>query len=195
MLVIQACTKDKIHVEPSILYQEMNPSEYFTCVDTVIAHPSGCGWIVQPSDSMEARTIDLDADGEADFNITCTSWYHMLSASYPCVNYNTSIIISGVDTNTFVATQGLYNESRKYAVSDSILPSDQWRSSAALLLFVQQAPFATNFEGSAYFGLKMKKNNEAWYAWLELEKNQYKIRVLSHAIKQGQSAGIKAGEH
>jgi hypothetical protein len=195
ILILQACTKDKIHVEPQISYQELNDTEFFTCVDTIIAHPSGCGWVIQPADSMTQRTLDLDGDGTADFNITCTSFYNFVSASYPCANYNSTIIINGIDTNAFIATTGMFIDSRKYALSDSIRSTDQWRSSAALLLFVQQAPFTTTFDGLAYFGLKMKKNGEDWFGWVQLEKNTYKIRILSHAVKTGQSTGIKAGEH
>lgn len=195
ILVIQACTKDKIHIEPPIIYHEQNPSEFFTCVDTVVAHPSGCGSVIQPSDSIVERLFDLDLDGNPDYKITCTSWYNFVSASYPCANYNSTIIISGIDTSTFIATTGMFNDSQKYALSDSIRSTDQWRSSAALLLFVQQAPFTTTFDGLAYFGLKMKKNGEDWFGWVQLEKNTYKIRVLSHAVKTGQSTGIKAGEH
>ena len=195
LLIVQACTKDKIHVEPQISYQEFNDTEFFTCVDTIVAHPSGCGSVILPSDSIEERLIDLDFDGNPDYKITCTSWYNFVSASYPCANYNTSIIISSMDTNAFIATTGMFNDSRKYALSDSIRSTDQWRSSAALLLFVQQAPFTTTFDGLAYFGLKMKKNGEDWFGWVQLEKNTYKIRILSHAVKTGQSTGIKAGEH
>lgn len=195
LVLLQACTKDKIHLEPQMIHHELNNAEFFTCVDTIVAHPSGCGSVILPADSIEERLIDLDFDGNSDFKISCTSWYNFVSASYPCANYNTSIIISSMDTNAFIATTGMFNDSRKYALSDSIRSTDQWRSSAALLLDVQQAPFATTFEGSAFFGLKMNKNNEEWYAWLKLEKDQYKIRVLAYAIKLGQSSGIKAGEH
>ncbi|MFZ9657380.1 MAG: hypothetical protein ACO29Z_01695 [Crocinitomicaceae bacterium] len=195
LLIVQACTKDKIHVEPQISYQELNDTEFFTCVDTIVEHPSGCGSVILPSDSIEERLIDLDFDANPDFKISCTSWYNFVSASYPCANYNTSIIISSMDTNAFIATTGMFNDSRKYALSDSIRSTDQWRSSAALLLFVQQAPFTTTFDGLAYFGLKMKKNGEDWFGWVQLEKNTYKIRILSHAVKTGQSTGIKAGEH
>lgn len=197
-MIFSSCLKDKVPV-PQIIdvlinYHEVNPTETFTCVDTIIAHPSGCGMIVQPADSAVSRTIDLDTDGQADFEISCTSWYHFVSASYPCVNYNTSFIISSLQTGAAIATIGNYNEVRKYAENDSIRITDQWYASAAILLAVAQAPFVTDFNGTSFFGLKIRKNNQDWYGWLKLEKSGYHLTLLASGVKQGPSTGIKAGQ-
>lgn len=181
-------------IDVLINYHEINPTETFTCVDTIIQHPSGCGMIVQPADSAVSRTIDLDADGQADFEISCTSWYQFQSASYPCVNYNVSFVISALQNNGAIATVGNFNEVRKYAENDSIQITDQWHASAAMLLDVAQAPFITDFNGTNFFGLKIRKNNEDWYGWLKLNKDGYNLTLLASGVKQGPSTGIKAGQ-
>lgn len=197
-LLLTGCFKDKVPVPPPvsypILHQEFLPIESFSCVDTLIQHPSGCGIIVQPSDSLVTRTIDLDADGQADFEISCSSWYHFLSASYPCVNYNTSYMISAQQSGAAIATIGNYNEIKKYVESDSIRPTDQWRTSAALLLAVTQAPFVTNFNGLSYFGLKLSKANGEWFGWLKLSKDNFNLTLLATGVKLGPSSGIQAGQ-
>ncbi len=192
LVLLSACLKDKVTYP--IFHQTFVPTESFTCVDTLIQHPSGCGMIVQPADSAVFRTIDLDNDGQADFQISCTSWYDFVSASYPCANYNTSYVISAIQNNGSVATTGNFNEVRKYSENDSISSSHQWYSSAGILVAVNQAPFVTDFNGSSYFGLKIRKNNQDWYGWLKLEKSGYHLTLLASGVKQGPSTGIKAGQ-
>ena len=76
IFIFTSCVKDKVPVPPPpssevtvpILHQTFTSPESFTCVDTVIQHPSGCGMIVYPIDTIVSRTIDLDADGQADFD-------------------------------------------------------------------------------------------------------------------------------
>ncbi len=200
LVLLSACLKDKVPVPPPpevnvpILHQTFTSPESFTCVDTLIQHPSGCGMIVQPADSAVSRTIDLDADGQADFEISCTSWYQFQSASYPCVNYNTSFVISALQNNGAIATVGNFNEVRKYAENDSINSGAHWLSSAGILVAVAQAPFATDFNGISYFGLKLNKANGTWYGWLKLEKSGYHLTLLASGVKQGPSTGIKAGQ-
>jgi hypothetical protein len=200
LVLLSACLKDKVPVPPPpevnvpILHQTFTSPESFTCVDTIIQHPSGCGMIVQPADSAVSRTIDLDADGQADFEISCTSWYQFQSASYPCVNYNVSFVISALQNNGAIATVGNFNEVRKYAENDSIQITDQWHAFAAMLLDVALAPFFTDFNGTNFFGLKIRKNNEDWYGWLKLNKDGYNLTLLASGVKQGPSTGIKAGQ-
>ena len=200
LLILTSCLKDKVPVPPPpevtvpILHQTFVSPESFTCVDTVIQHPSGCGMIVYPIDTIVSRTIDLDADGQADFEIKCESWYHFLSASNPCANYNTSYIITALQSGAAIATVGDYSEIRKYAENEYILPNAQWRTSAAILLDVTTAPYATDFFGLSYFGLRLYKANEVWYGWLKLEKSGYHLTLLASGVKQGPSTGIKAGQ-
>jgi hypothetical protein len=196
--ILASCLKDKVPVPPEIKYPirhtEYNPNETFTCVDTIIQHPSGCGMIALPADSSVLRNIDLDADGTADFQISCTSWYQTLSASFPCVNYNTSYAITALQNNGAIATTGTYNEVCKFAVNDSINLTAKWHNSASILLHVTQAPFVTDFNGLCYFGLKLTRNNGNWYGWLKLEKSLYDISLISSAIRLGPSSGIRAGQ-
>lgn len=202
LVLLSACLKDKVPVPPPpevnvpILHQTFTSPESFTCVDTLIQHPSGCGLIVYPIDTTVSRTIDLDADGQADFRISCTSWYHFLSASYPCANYNTSYIMTGLQYEAAISTVGDYSEIRKYAENENIRPNDQWRTSAAILLDVTTAPYATDFFGLSYFGLRLYKanTNEIWYGWLKLEKSGYHLTLLAQGVRSGPSTGIKAGQ-
>jgi hypothetical protein len=63
-----------------------------------------------------------------------------------------------------------------------------------MLLDVAQAPFITDFNGTNFFGLKIRKNNEDWYGWLKLNKDGYNLTLLASGVKQGPSTGIKAGQ-
>ena len=99
-LAIIGCSKENdLETEnpiiESITYTELNPNIQITSVDSLIYHGSGCGYVPSPSDSTASISLDINNDNVVDFTLSCNSWYNFVSASGPCANYNTSIVLSG----------------------------------------------------------------------------------------------------
>ena len=133
------------------MYHELNPQLEVTSVDTLISHPSGCGEVPIPSDSSASIFLDINNDGTNDFSITCSTWYQTISASYPCVNYQKRITISGTNENNKISIQENYNIVKTFNINDIIDDSDNW-GEYAILMGSAQSAFSTNFNGSVYLG-------------------------------------------
>jgi hypothetical protein len=193
--IITSCTKDKnSKTENPIVYTELNPSIQITSVDTLINHLSGCGLVPSPSDSTATFSIDLNNDNSIDFILTCSSWYHFVSASDPCANYNTSMVISGTSASNKVSIAGNYNIANHFQMNESIDNYQTWSNSATLMLNSALAPFSTNFNSDVFLGLKMTTTEGDYFGWIHIDKNGFDISVLSYAIHQTLNCTIQAGQ-
>lgn len=200
-VLLVACAKDD-DLEPTpaptpaadILYTELDSTLKLTSVDTLIFHPSGCGMLPSPSDSSATRSIDVDNDGAADFTIACGTWYYFVSASGPCANYNTSMTITGASDERKISITNNYNTVARYAENDVIDNTQNWVSTATLMLSSATAPFSTNFNGTTYIGLKIGSDQGDRFAWLRLRKEGYVLTLYSHAIAASSTGQILAGQ-
>lgn len=188
--ILFGCSKS----EDGVVYTLLDPSVSVTAVEAIVGHPSGCGGVPFPKDSIAILPIDLNNDGEYDFNLICESWYNAVSNSSPCVNYNTRIVLEGINEGNMVASTGIRPYVQTYEENQVIDNLQPWRSSAFLLVRGASNPFGTDFNGLAYLALKLRQGNRDCYGWLSIEKNQYEITVFSHALNFSQDTPILAGQ-
>ncbi|RFC54716.1 hypothetical protein [Brumimicrobium aurantiacum] len=181
-------------IADDITYSELNPNIHLTSVDSLIYHGSGCGYVPSPSDSTASVSFDIDNDNVVDFTLSCNSWYNFVSASGPCANYNTSIVLSGTSNNNKVAINGNYNIVKKHDLNDVIDNSLLWSNTARLMLSSASAPFETNFDDTVYLGLKINTDQGDYFGWIYIDKNGYDVTVKSYAFNQSVNNSINAGQ-
>ena len=188
------CKKEKNSKKDSVKYTEFQPTLKVTSVDTIVAHGSGCGYVVLPTDTAASISIDINSDGVDDFKLECGSWYSFVSNSNPCANYNKNITITGYSNDNSVAVKDEYNVASTFEVNAVINNSQKWNNNAMLMLLATQAPFTTNFTGNKYIGLRMQMGENIHFAWLYLNKTDYTITVISSAINQTVGNSIRTGQ-
>ena len=196
---IFGCSKEN-DLEPEnpitegIIYTELIPSIQITSVDSLIYHGSGCGYVPSPSDSSASISLDINHDNIVDFTLSCNSWYNFVSASGPCANYNTSIVLSGTSDKNKVGITENYNSVKRYVLDEEIGNSQQWSSTAMLMLSSVTAPFQTNFNDTVYLGLKINTDEGDYFGWIYMDKDGYDVTVLSYALNQSAHRSINAGQ-
>ncbi len=193
-VLLVRCTKDTTPKNDTILYTDLQPPLEIESVDSLVFHNSGCGYVPFPADTMKNNALDINKDGIDDFTLTCKSWYQFVSASNPCVNYNTSIVISGISDDNQIAVIGNYSEAKKYELDAVINNSQNWSNSATLKLASAQAPISIDFNGNNYLGLKIKKGQNSHFCWLYLNKTDYTIKVLAFAANLTEGNSIRVGQ-
>ncbi len=194
-VIIAACRRDSNGDDAAIIHSQYTPAILLTCVDSVIQHPSGCGMIPVPTDSTSTIQIDMDQNGTFDFSITCSTWYQFVSASGPCANYNSSMIVSGITTANEISIGNIYNASRYYNYGEEISEQGTWFNSSLLQLHVATAPFQTDFDNEKYVGIRMGSPSEYQYGWILLEKIGFKLYVKSSGIQTCRTKAIQAGQY
>ncbi len=148
-----------------------------------------------PTDSISTIQIDMDQNGTFDFSITCSTWYQFISASGPCANYNSSMIVSGITPDNEIAIGNSYNASRYINYGEEISEQGTWLNSSLLQLHVATAPFQTDFNGEKYIGIRIKTSEGFRYGWILFEKTSYVLYVKSTGIQTCASKAIQAGEY
>lgn len=197
IFVISGCTKDVTETQlptDSIVHTELQPFLEVTSVDTVLSHPSGCGSYPLPADSAASLALDINDDGQSDFTLSCTSWYQFVSASGPCANYNTSIVLTGTSADNQIALSQDYNIVKLFAFGDIISGLGEWANSSTLMLSAATTPFDTDFNGDHYIGLKMTQGQNVYYGWLSINKTDYLMTVKSYALNLTSGNDITAGQ-
>jgi len=192
-VIIAACRRDSNGDDAAIIHSQYTPAILLTCVDSVIQHPSGCGMIPVPTDSTSTIQIDMDQNGTFDFSITCSTWYQFVSASGPCANYNSSMIISGSSDSNEIALGSLYNTAKDFEFGDEIFDENSWFHISTLQLHVATAPFQTDFVDEKYVGIRMRSSVGYQYGWILLEKIGFKLYVKSSGIQTCPTKAIQAG--
>lgn len=181
-------------IAKSITYTELDPSIQITSVDSLIYHGSGCGYVPSPSDSTASISFDINNDSVVDFTLSCNSWYNFVSASGPCANYNTNIVLTGTSGENKVGIADNYNIVKRYVLNEEIDNSHQWSNTAMLMLSSATAPFATNFNDTVYLGLKINTAQGDYFGWVYIDKNGYDVTVISYALNQSVNSSINAGQ-
>jgi hypothetical protein len=196
---IVACTKKSVEkpdvpIVDGIIYTELDPLIHLSSVDTLIAHGSGCGNIPSPADSITSISFDINNDDTLDFTLSCKSWYYFVSASSPCANYHTSIYLSGTAEEHKVGITEPFNSVKRYLPDEVIDASQNWSNPAMLMLSSATAPFSTNFNDTAYVGLKIHTDQGDYFGWIYFDKQGYDLTVISYAVHQTVNSPIRAGQ-
>lgn len=196
-LVFSSCKKENestIINNDNIIYTKLLPNIEVTSVDSLIPHGSGCGDIPSPSDSTASVSIDINNDGAIDYILTCSSWYNFVSASGPCVNYNTNILISGTSNENQIAVTGNYNVVNLLGLDNTVDSNRTWTQGGTLMSSSVVAPFSYNFSGNKYIGVRIKNGQLDNFGWIYLNKTGYKITIISYAINLSGNNAISTGQ-
>lgn len=197
-VVFYSCVKDKTQFEDKqfdIQIISVDSTKRICSIDHMIFHPSGCGNVQSPADSLDVDSLDLDGNGLIESYIYAKSWYNFVSASYPCVNYNHSIAISSknADSNIQFSKIQPYNQVKLFAETELIDSSSNWDYSVILSLSVQQAPFSCNYEGSHFIGYRIKNIQGYSYGWLMVKSDSLGVKIVDAALNRTIEMGIPAG--
>ena len=101
-------------------------------VDTTYIYPFGGCRVAIPLDSVVTSSIDINNDGQLDFTITGTSRYEHKSNSGPCVNFNTSIVISGITGSKVMVSDENPGYAKLLGNNEIVDFSANWSSSGNL---------------------------------------------------------------
>lgn len=196
VISIISCTKDKTQFESEkfdIQLISVDSTKRICSIDHLVFHPSGCGNVQSPTDSLDEDSLDLDSNGLIDSYIYAKSWYNFISASNPCVNYNHSIAISGTNTDIQFAKIQPYNQVELFEENTTIDSLNKWDYSVVLSLSVQQAPFSCNFDGIHYIGYRMKNAQGYSYGWIKVISDLFGVKLVDAALNRTLDMGIPAG--
>ena len=161
ILFFLSCKKDKVVDCPKsfdIIEIAVDSNRVITSIDTFINHPSGCGVVPSPSDSLDVDSLDLNPDGIKDCYINAKTWYQMVSASYPCANYSHSVVLSTIQNDIQFTKSGFYNQFGYFDENELIDSTKDWSESIMFSLSVPQAPFSCYYQGIHYIGYRVIKN-------------------------------------
>jgi hypothetical protein len=202
IFLVFSCKKDVVpeenpNVNPAqgtIYAVELMPDIELSSVDSMVWHPSGCGYVPSPADSSMSVSLDINGDGAMDFTLNCASWYQTVSSANACTAYHMSMTISATSSDNFVTVQGNYNAIERYNSGDTIVQNASWMNNGTLMLASATAPFSTNFSGPAYLGLKLLMPDGAHYGWLSVEKIGTKLLIYAHGYNELANDLILAGQ-
>lgn len=192
-----SCEKDKT-VFPAEVYDIMqldfDTNRVVSSIDAFINHPSGCGLIPFPSDSLDIDSLDLNNDLIKDSYISAKSWYQFVSASYPCVNYCHSVIITANQGDIQFTKNGTYNQVDTLILNEVIDSTKDWSNSVAFALFVPNAPFTCSYNGTHYVGYRVVNGAGYQYGWLKVKSINNGISLIDGALNRTIDMGIPAGK-
>lgn len=166
-----------------------------TSIDTIVNHPSGCGTVPSPSDSLDVDSLDLNYDGTYDSYISAKSWYQFVSASYPCANYSHSIVLAGTLNEIQFSKTGMYNQVKVFDENELIDSTQEWMGSVMFNLYVPNAPFSCSYQGEHYVGYRFLKNGGFQYGWLKVRSANYGVRITKVALNKTVEMGMPAGKY
>lgn len=196
-LIFFSCKKDSNSNVPKVFdiaTLTIDSNRIVTSIDTIIAHPSGCGMIPSPSDSLDVDSLDLDLNVGIDAYVSAKSWYQFVSASYPCANYCHSLIFGSVQNKVEFTKSGMYNQVGLINENETIDSTKEWMGSITLSLYVPNAHFSCGYQGINYVGFRVLKNSGYQYGWLKVKATNYGVSIVSGALNQTVDMGIPAGK-
>lgn len=177
-------------LEPdNILFYDFQPDTSITSVKYFLPHPlfSGCN-VPYPSDSFAKIEFDMDGDLIDDFKLKVRHWYHWVSNSSPCANYNYEMTITALNSD--------------YLITEDLLDSLQfvynlfeiWSRQIYLMVNMRDYPFTTNFSGEKYIGVKKQIDTCTYYGWILVEKSGFSLALKETAINLTENKLILAGQ-
>lgn len=150
-------------------------------VTEVYDHPSGCGEVYLPADTLSAIPIDINGDGMADYEIQSEHWYDEVSASGPCANYHYARTVQPLHDTCQVAFDGYWYEVLPFQSGDAIGPLQDYFSFGMLFLEANGAGWGGNFlDGTAYVGIRTGTSEAYHYGWILVSQNGPEITLHGH---------------
>ena len=196
LLLFYSCKKDNTEVSQKvydIIKLDFDTNRVVSSINTFINHPSGCGMIPSPSDSLDVDSLDLNNDLINDSYISAKSWYQFVSASYPCVNYSHSVILASNQSNIQFMKSGMYNQVDTLNFNDVIDSTKAWANSVIFALYVPNAPFSCYYHGVHFIGYRVSKGVGYQYGWLKIKSTNNGISIVEGALNRTIDMGIPAG--
>jgi hypothetical protein len=197
LLSFYSCKKNKTGVPTKvydIIQLDFDTNRVVSSIDTFINHPSGCGMIPSPTDSLDVDSLDLNNDLINDSYISAKSWYQFVSASFPCVNYCHSVILASDQSNIQFMKNGMYNQVDTLIFNDVIDSTKAWTNSVTFAMYVPNAPFSCFYQGVHYVGYRVAKGAGYQYGWLKVKSMNNGISIVDGALNRTIDMGIPAGK-
>ena len=203
-IFISSCQKsdDDTHVPPvvapsdSIVYHYLDPNLILHPVISFGPHPSGlCNKIIPyPSDSVVTATLDINGDGVHDFQFTYRNFYQLVSMSGPCANYNSEVIITGLNIGSEIASRTEYDHLEVFILNDTISSNSNYSGTVRVYRDIAANPSNFGgFGGVGYVGIKLA---DSGYGWMKLsfDKNTFTCTVMEYALNHTSDLSIIAVE-
>jgi len=200
LFFITSCKKDKTNVQVKIydiIDLNFDTNRIVSSIDTFIYHPSGCGMIPFPSDSLDVDSLDLNNDSIYDSYLRAKSWYNATSMSYPCANYCFSLSLNSIQSEiqfSKIGTSGNYQVDT-LNFNDVVDLNKDWSFGVIFELNSSSpAPYYTSNKGTHYIGYRVAKGVGYQYGWLKVKSVNNGISIIEGALNRTIDMGIPAGK-
>lgn len=173
-------------------------------ISNYTGHPSGCGQIPTPSDTLMVDSLDLDQDGSYDIRFENKHEYNVVSASSPCVNYNCHVTAGMLHPTDTLAMHpvdlwwiNMLNE------NDTINSSVSFNGLPGAYLFINTrdhiflGPYSFhNFVGDTYMAFKLNHSGKTMYGWIKIESLPFNgVIIKEFAINKTNGNSIACGQY
>lgn len=214
ILIIYSCKKDvasipetPVVIAPnptvlapdSIYHKILSPYIVLNPVLYLQMHPSGCGMVNFPSDSLTSYNLDLDSNGVDDVTFSSTLYYETHSASWPCANYMRNTNIGSIATSCLLGHTGLNSTTINYyfSLGDTINNNTTFHNSLGFSVNVWQSyshPLAIH-GGDFYLPIKQQLNSKTMYGWIKIDTiGLGGIIIKEYAINSTNNKPIRCGQ-
>lgn len=184
----------------SIIYTDIPD---INLISNMIPHPSGCGYIPTPSDTIVSDSIDIDLDGVYDMKFINEHYLYWISASSPCYNFNCKISVKMIN---IIDTIAFYND--EYWWIDELYLNDSIDNNLNYNYYnypinqpfisyhcTSGPPGIHNFIGEKYLGFKMYRSGKTMFGWVRIESVGYNgVIIRDFAVNQTNNNLILAGQ-
>ena len=148
-----------------------------------------------PSDSTQSVEIDMNQDGNNDFEFTYSTRYEAISPNDSCMNYSSSIVMKSIDFKNNILLKNKSTEEIQLFEEGSKV-SNNLKASTKAIIYLDDAINSEHFEidnGNQYIGIKMFTGG---YGWIKLfhRKDSMSFAIMEHAYNNTIDFTIKAGQ-
>ena len=216
VLFAYSCKRDTGPIEPalevaqsvsvaqdSIHHKVLSPYVILNPITNLVMHPSGCGYVFNPHDTITTYDLDLDSNGVADLQFLSKAYYEFHSASSPCVNYLRSTNISALNSSDslgfipYTPINMYIFKTLFHSLGDTIDGTNRFQSQSGFSFYVymgMSSPEAIH-GGDFYLPLKRTLNNKTMYGWMKIDTIGYGgIIIKEYAINNTNGNKIICGQ-
>lgn len=209
----QSCKKDKKNepvnlpeetsqtpqVAPdSIYYKNIVPDVEIYSIQGYTPHPSNCGNVQYPSDTLATYLLDLDSNNIADIYFEAKSFMQFYSASSPCVNYFYGTKASAINSVDSLGASIFWQPTPKILLAGDTINSSLIAFGNEVTIgghLNPQYPSFMNFYGVKYLPFKRTMNNKTMYGWILVERTtNNRIIIKEYAINVTNNKQIICGQ-
>lgn len=197
-VIILSCDKAKVaDLQDKIVYVDLTPDLVLHPVDSVGQHPSGfCyEYIPFPTDSIQNVDLDIDQNGVNDFRFTYTTFFQFVSASNPCTNYNSSLVVKGLSAENNIRVKNLEMDEVCVLDTGDLIKSNQLFSNNAVIFRDYASNFLNydDFAGEGFIGVKFSGGKIAWIK-LDFQKNSFTCTIMEYGYNETKNNQIAVGQ-